>query len=303
MLERFRGTRVVCAAAALALIGCASETVAESASAPKAARPAMWKLTDQDTTIYLFGTFHLLPQDYQWRTKAFDRALAAADELVLEIGNLDDQAAAASAMMKLGVSPGLPPLRERVPSEKRAALDAMVADAGIPVAVLDRLETWAAGLALTGVTFKRLGITGEAGVEKNLGAGYKASGKPIRGLETVEEQLGFFDRLSEDAQRTFLLGVLESPENAREEFRKMLDAWSRGDEAAIAATFDEEAKLTPELRKALLADRNARWAEWLDNRMDQPGTVFVAVGAGHLAGSESVQAKLKAKGLQAKRIQ
>ena len=289
-------------AVCLALTGCAP-SVSDNAATPAAAKPAMWRLADQDTTIYLFGTFHLLPPNHQWRTAAFDQALARADELVLEIANVDDQAAAASAMMKLGMSPNLPPLTERVPADKRAALAAMIVESGYPPAMFDRLETWAAALALTGVTFKRLGITGDAGVEKVIGAGHKAAGKPIRGLETVDQQLGLFDTLPEKSQRQFLVAVLESPEDAQEEFRRMLDAWSRGDEAGIAATFDEGANMSAELRKALLADRNARWAEWLDNRMDRPGTVFVAVGAGHLAGRDSVQTMLKARGFTAKRVQ
>ena len=303
MLERFKRARTAALMAAVVLAGCAAPSVAENSAAPHSAKPAMWRLADADTTIYLFGTFHLLPKNYQWRTAAFDRALASADELVLEVANVDDQTAAATAMMKLGVSPNLPPLLERVPADKRAALAAMVSESGIPTAFLDKLETWAAGLALTGVTFKRLGVSGDSGVEKTLGADYKSGGKPIRGLETVEEQLGFFDGLPEEAQRQFLVGVLEAPENAREEFRKMLAAWASGDEAGIAATFDEEAKLSPVLRKTLLADRNARWADWLDARLDRPGTVFVAVGAGHLAGKESVQSMLKKKGLKAKRVQ
>ena len=289
-------------AACLALTGCA-RSVGDGAASPAAAKPAMWRLADEDTTVYLFGTFHLLPPDHQWRTAAFDQALARADELVLEIANLDDQAAAANAMTKLGLSANLPPLAERVPADKREALAAMIAESGYPTAVLDRFETWAAGLALTGVTFKRLGISGDAGVEKLIGAEHKAAGKPVRGLETVEQQLGFFDGLPEESQRQFLVAVLESPEDARAEFRKMLDAWSRGDEAGIAATFDEEANMSAELRKALLADRNARWAEWLDARMDRPGTVFVAVGAGHLAGRDSVQKMLKARGFTARRVQ
>ena len=303
MFERFRRGLTTAAVAAVALAGCAPQSVSENAAAPASAKPAMWRLADDDTTIYLFGTFHLLPADYQWRTAAFDRALATADELVLEIANVGDQTAAAGAMMKLGVSPGLPPLAERVPADKREALAAMVAESGMPAAFVDRLETWAAGLALTGVAFKRLGLSGDAGVEKALDASYRASGKPIVGLETVEQQLGFFDTLPEESQRQFLVAVLDSPEDAREEFRKMLEAWAGGDEAGIAATFDEQANMTPQLREALLTRRNARWAEWLDSRMDRPGTVFVAVGAGHLAGQDSVQSMLKAKGLKAKRVQ
>ncbi|QAY79587.1 TraB/GumN family protein [Sphingosinicella sp. BN140058] len=299
-MSRLAGLRAGITAAFL-LAGCASQSVAEPRT--KTDRPAMWRVADSDTTIYLFGTFHMLPKDHAWRTPAFDKALASSNELVLEIANVGDQAAAGAAMMKLGISPGLPPLIERVPEAKRAALQAFIDESGIPVAALDRLETWAAALALTGVTFKRLGISGDQGVESTLSTDVKASGKPIRGLETVEQQLGYFDALSEESQRLFLEGVLDSPEDVRREFQKMLDAWSRGDEAGVAASFDEEASLSPELREALLGARNRRWAEWLDARMDQPGTVFVAVGAGHLAGNDSVQKMLKSRGIKAVRIQ
>lgn len=300
MLRKLKARPFGAIAAALVLASCAPQDTVQNAAAPK---PAMWRVADEDTTIYLFGTIHLLPEGKVWRTPELDRALAASQELVLEVGNVEDQAAAAGALQRLGTSPGLPPIRERVSEGKRAALETMIAESGIPAAVYDRLETWAAGIVLMGVMFQRLGVTGEAGAERVLSADHKAAGKPVHGLETVEQQFSIFDTLPEDEQRLFLEGVLESPEEMRAQFQKMLDAWLRGDEAAIAATFDEEAKLSPRLREALLAGRNRRWAEWLDARMDKPGTVLVAVGAGHLAGRDSVQSMLEARGLKAKRIQ
>jgi hypothetical protein len=300
MLSRLRAGATGAVAATLALVGCAPQT---SPHAPAAAKPAMWRVADEDTTIYMFGTIHLLPQDRAWRTPAFDRALSSSQELVLEIANVDDAMAGAAALHRLGTSPGLPPLRERVPESKRAALDAMVAESGIPAVRYDGLETWAAGIVLMGVMVKRLGVSAEAGPERILTAGYKAEGKPIHGLETVEQQFSIFDALPEEEQRLFLEGVLESPDEMRDQFQKMLDAWLSGDEAAIAATFDEEAKFSPKLREVLLAARNRNWADWVDSRMDRPGTVFLAVGAGHLAGRDSVQSLLASRGLKSKRIQ
>jgi hypothetical protein len=288
------------AALALAMAGCAAPAVDAKAGAP---RPALWKVSDADTTIYLFGTIHLLPEGKTWRTPAFDKALAAADELVLEIANVGDPVASAQAMTKLGISPGLPPFRERVPEAKRAALDAMIAESGYPAAVFDRLETWAGALPLLGVTFKRLGLDPASGVETTLTEGWKKSGKPVRGLETIEEQLGFFDTMPEAEQREFLEGVLEPSDAAAKQFKAMLEAWSKGDEAAMDRAFSDEQNLTPALRQVLLTRRNARWADWLDARMDRPGTVFVAVGAGHLAGPDKVQAFLKKHGHKAKRVQ
>jgi hypothetical protein len=263
----------------------------------------MWTLADEDTKIYLFGTIHMLPKGQAWRTAAFDSALARADELVLEVADVDDMMASAQAMQKLGMSPGLPPIAERVPEAKRAALRAMIAESGYPEAVYDRLETWAAAMPLLGVAFKRLGLDPDLGVERQIGAPFRASGRKVTGMETIEQQLGFFDGLSEEAQRALLVSVVEDSAETRAQFRAMLDAWSNGDLAGIARSFDDEAQMSPELKEALMRRRNARWAEWLARRLDRPGTVFVAVGAGHLAGEDSVQSMLKAKGLRTKRVQ
>jgi uncharacterized protein YbaP (TraB family) len=294
--------RALTALAGLGLAACAPRAGVEPAERASG-HPAMWRIADADTTIYLFGTFHLLPEGTEWRTPAFDQALASSDELVLEIGNLDDQMALAQTLTRLGISPGLPPLAERVPAEKRAALEAMVAESGIPPAALDRVETWAAGLMLATVTYKRLGIDPNSGVERSILGPWKASGRPVRGLETADDQFGLFDRLPEAEQRRFLVAMLDSPEQAKKQFAAMIESWSRGDVAGIARSFDDETLSSQTLRRALMTERNARWARWLKQRMKQPGTLFVAVGSGHLAGNDSVQRMLAAEGVRAIRVQ
>jgi len=210
----------------------------------------------------------------------------------------------AQSMMKLGTNkPGLPPLIERVSADRRPALQKMVAESGVPMAALDRMETWVAVLMLAAASYKSMGLSPEAGVEHGLTGAYKAKARPISGLETVEEQMGFFDQLSEQAQRNLLESTLDDPAEAKAQFTAMMNVWSKGDVEGIARTFDTEMKESPELREVLLRKRNARWAEWLHSRLDRPGTVLVAVGAGHLAGSDSVQEMLKARGLKAKRLQ
>jgi uncharacterized protein YbaP (TraB family) len=284
--------------AALGAISLAACTTPQPAA--NEARPALWKLSDADTTIYLFGTIHLLPKGLKWRTPAIERAIAESEALYLETELGSDPMAAAQVMMKMGVSPGLPPIAERVPADKRDALKKMIASAGVPEAALDRMETWAAALTLMAVSFRQMGLSTDEGVERSLSAGYA---KPVKGLETVDQQFGFFDQLSEEAQRALLTGLVDKPGEAKAEFEAMLGAWRSGDTDAIARTFDSEKALSPELRSVLMAKRNANWAEWLAKRLDQPGTVLVAVGAGHLAGKGSVQELLKAKGLRATRVQ
>lgn len=290
--------RSLAAAAALGLAACTTPQ-----EAPEGPRPALWKLSDRDTTIYLFGTIHLLPDGLEWRTPAIERAIAETDTLVLETEIGSDVMAAAQTLMRLGVSPGLPPIADRVPAERRDELRTMVAAAGVPERALDRMETWAAALTLLTANFKQAGLSAEAGVERGLDAAYRSAGKRIEGLETPEQQFGYFDALSEEAQRRFLLGMLDDPARAQAEFKAMLDAWRRGDTDAIARTFDSETALSPELREVLMTRRNAAWADWLAKRLEKPGTVMVAVGAGHLAGNDSVQRMLRARGLRARRVQ
>jgi uncharacterized protein YbaP (TraB family) len=283
-----------------ALAGCA--TTAEPASAT--GRPALWQVADRDTTIYLFGTIHLLPKDYAWRTPAFDKAVAGSESLVVEtIVDTSSPQALAGELARLGFRDGLPPLVTRVPPQKRALLESAVAKTGIPRAAFDRMETWAAAFMLLGTQFKDLGLTGDAGVEAVLRGSFMRAGKPVGQLETNTEQLSMFDTLPESAQRALLEGAIDSPGEMQSQFQQMLSAWARGDVAAIGKSFNEDLSGSPELREALLRRRNVNWARWIERRMAAPGSVFIAVGAGHLAGSESVVAMLQKDGYRVRRVQ
>jgi uncharacterized protein YbaP (TraB family) len=302
LLKTFRRAAAALGIAATAA-GCSSAATTAASSGP-APRPALWQVADKDTTIYLFGTIHLLPEQYQWRTAKFNEAVNRSNGLVVEtIIDPANPAPLAQAMAQLGLGANLPPLANRVPAEKRAALEAAIRSSGYPAAVFDRMETWAAAVTLLGTQFKSLGLQGEDGVETTLRNSFTSSGKPIGQLETNAEQLGFFDRLPEQAQRDLLLSALDDPSGARKEFDAMLASWARGDVGAIARSFNEEMASSPPLKDALLTQRNRNWAGWIERRMAQPGTVLVAVGAGHLAGSGSVLDLLEKRGLKVTRVQ
>ncbi len=281
--------------------------MAAGAAAPadaKDAKPALWKVSDRDTDIYLFGTVHLLPPGTQWRTAKFDKAASEAGTLVVEtIIDEKNPQAFAMELARLSVRPGLLPVLDRVRPEKRAALQSVITKSGIPVAALNNMETWAAAFALLQLQFKELGVSGTDGVEIALRNSFTAAGKPVQQLETNSQQLGFFDALPESAQRELLEGAVEEPAKAKLQFDAMVAAWMSGDVDAIGQTFNAEFQASPELKQALLLRRNANWSYWLETRLAQPGKVLVAVGAGHLAGSDSVVEMLKKRGLRVKRVQ
>jgi uncharacterized protein YbaP (TraB family) len=297
-------TMMMRALAAFGLVALASCTTVPQQTAATGPRPAMWQIADDDTTVYLFGTIHLLPPNSSWRTPDFDAAVQQSQSLVVEtLVDTANPQALASEMAALGFSSGLPPIAERVPPEKRALLEATIAKTQIPRPLFDRMETWAAAFTLLGVQFQTLGLQGDQGVEAVLRQIFTAAGKPVDQLETNREQLSLFDRLPENAQRQLLEGAIEAPEQTRVKFDQMLQAWLSGDVDAIARTFNEDLRNSPELKAALLTRRNANWAAWIERRLQTPGTVMVAVGAGHLAGDVSVQRYLESRGIRVRRVQ
>ena len=274
-----------------------------AARAPQA-RPALWEVSDADTKVYLFGTIHLLPPNFQWRTPKFDQALASSQELVVEtIVDLQNPAEILAAKKDLGYSPGLPPIADRVPAAKRPLLRSVIAKTGVPEKYFNSMETWLAAFELLGVGFREMGLKGEQGPEHALRAEFAAARKPIGQLETNAEQLGYFDRLPEKAQRMLLEGAIEPPKNMTKDFGRMLDSWTRGDVKAIGVSFNRDLSVSPELMDALIKRRNVNWSKWIGQRMTKPGSVFIAVGAGHLAGPGSVVSMLKQNGYKVRRIQ
>ena len=288
--------------AALGLSLLAGSMPAE-ARAPQPAKPALWQVSDQDTTIYLFGTIHLLPPNYQWRTAKLDQAVASSQELVVEtIVDEKDPTKLMSALTGLAFNtPNLPPLLSRVAPAKRAALSAAVKKSGMPIQALDRMETWAAAFIMLGNKFREIGLSG--GVEGVLRNDFSRKGKRVGELESNVEQLSFFDKLPEAAQRSLLEGAIEDTKEMDAYFGGMLRSWSSGDVRGIARTFDRDLSTSPELQQALIKQRNANWSRWIEQRMAKPGAVMVAVGAGHLAGKDSVLELLQKGGYKVRRLQ
>lgn len=276
---------------------------AATATAPMTdADPALWVVKDEDTTIYLFGTVHVLKPGLGWFDEAVKTAFDKSDQLMLEIVLPEDQAEMAKVMMPLAIDQNGKTLSSRLDPEQLKAYQAAMASVGLPAAQFDMFEPWFPAITLSIFPLAKLGYDPEQGAEKQLTRFAKDAGKPVAGLETLSEQLGFFDGLPETQQVAFLNTVVKDIDKLGPQLDKMVALWAKGDPDGLAVAMNESMAATPELAKTLLWDRNARWADQLKARMDQPGTVFVAVGAGHLAGEKSVQDYLKARGLTVKRV-
>lgn len=286
----------------LAVTGAApAQLVQTDAPAGEAAKgPALWRVADQDTTIYLFGTVHALPREVEWMDSEIGGALASADELVTEV-DIKSAAGASPAIMELAVLPEGQNLRDLMAAPDRAAYEGAMTALGLPPAAFDRFEPWYAALMLSMLPLMREGYLPDTGVEAVLDKRFDAK-RPRGALETVEYQLGLFDGLPMDRQLTYLAQVVGTVPEMKLKLDAMVGRWLVGDADALAHLMNEE-ETDPVLLERLLVQRNRNWAGWIGHRLERPGTVFIAVGAGHLAGDESVQQILAERGIKAHRVQ
>lgn len=294
----------------LLLTSCASAqpTPAETSAKPAAAvadnsDPALWVVKDHDTTIYLFGTVHLLKPGLSWFDEAVKDAFDKSDTLVTEIPEITDPNAIGPLMMKYAGDANGKALRDKLNADQRKIYEAELAKLGAPASAFDQYDPWFASIALAMAQYGKAGMNPESGAEKVLTAAAKASGKKMDALETPEQQFGWFDETPESEQVEGLIDVLTKGDEMATFIERMTSAWNKGDANALAAVMNENMDKTPETRRLLLTARNARWADWIEKRLEQPGTVFMAVGAGHLAGQDSVQDFLAKRKLKAKRIE
>jgi uncharacterized protein YbaP (TraB family) len=172
---------------------------------------------------------------------------------------------------------------------------------GIPATAFDPFEPWASGFTISVLSMQKAGFDPNSGVEKQLTAAAKVNNKPIAGLETMEFQLGIFDTLPEADQIAFLVETAKMIDDTNTMMDKMVNMWGSADTESLAQLMNE-GMTSRTLYDALLTKRNANWTKWISAQMKKPGVTFMAVGAGHLAGSTSVQALLPAYGLTATRV-
>lgn len=300
-------------AAGLALVfaiaGAPSQALAQAAAVPAAAPaiqgqgPALWVVKDADSTLYLFGSIHVLRPTTGWASPQVNAAFDSASDIWFEISNPDDQAAMMPLIQQYGLSPQAP-LSSRLTTEELAQLDVAAKTIGASAAQLDPLKPWLAALSLSVAPLVKAGYDPKSGVELALKARAEVAGKTIHGFETLEDQIGMLATLPDDVQLEFLRETLKDFDQAVVLLDSMVEAWAKGDVQALDDLVVEEMKTdAPELYKVLLVERNTDWADQIQTQLQGSGTAFIAVGAAHLAGDDSVQSILKSRGVNVESVE
>ena len=299
-----RKRMALCAMLALPALLLASASEAASFARQTEPHPAIWKIADADTTIYLFGTTHALPKGFRWQSPALKQIVAQADELVLETVDSPEADKKAEGAVDDTINPVVPdrPIVARVAPEKQALLKRAIARTDFPEQFYDAMPTWMASLVLAVEDMSKDGLSHDNGVEAVLQKAFARAHRPILAVEDGSAVLRQMHGLSEEAQRKMLEDTLADVDATAPGGANASDrSWASGDVSQLDADFTQE-KLGAELYNVLVRQRNLAWTRWLTSRMAKPGTVLFAVGAGHLAGPDSLQHLLSGGGIAVSRV-
>ena len=271
-------------------------SLAEATEGPS--NVAMYVAGDDDTTVYMIGTVHILRPDVAWKTAAYERAFAEADALYVEADTSDETMAALQpVVMELGLNPPGTTLSSYLAEDQRAKLATVLAGLDLPMQNVEPMRPWLASTMIGAVGIQSLGGDPAAGVEAIIEADAEAAGLSVRTLETARQQLEMIASPPDQAWADALAADLDEFEDFERYFAHLVGAWYDGRMDEVGTLMNDGLNADDRLAEALLYERNADWADQLGTLIEtEEGVFLVAVGAGHLAGERSVQDYLEDAG-------
>ncbi|MEN5051994.1 TraB/GumN family protein [Brevundimonas naejangsanensis] len=266
------------------------------------AGPPLWVVRDADSTVYLFGTVHVLRPGTAWGSDKVDAAFASASDIWVEIADQDDQAVVMPVIQQHGVDPSRP-LSSILSAADFAAFDKVAQANGASGAALDAYRPWLAAFMISMSGPTNAGYRSEAGVDKTLMDRARAQGKALHGFETADIQVRLIAGMSEEAQVAYLNNYVRNADGIVNNLDDTVAAWLKGDAAETGRLNRVNTRdIHEDIHRAALIERNADWTNQIETMMQGAGTAFVAVGAAHLMDQDSVIDMLTAKGFTVERL-
>jgi uncharacterized protein YbaP (TraB family) len=292
----------------LAVLAVFGVSGAQAPAAKMQATPAMWKVKGVHGTVYLFGSVHVMKPEVEWETAKVKAALVASDTVYLEIKDVDEEAMKAMQPLVMRIGMDMEhPLSTKVPKADVDLMDKEVKELGLPgEQAFEMMRPWLAYVTLSALPALKAGYQQDGGVDVKVGAEAAGGNKRVLGFETAEEQLHYLADMPEAQQVKMLHKTLVDMPKSTKEMADMIADWTHGDVDKIAAMENDEMKADyPELYQTLLVKRNEKFTGVLAGLLKDPGTgtVFVTIGAAHLAGPDSVMKMLEKKGYRAERVE
>jgi uncharacterized protein len=273
-----------------------------SLAGPVLAAPALWEVRDGDSAIWIFGSFHVLPPDIEWRTELFDNVLDEADKVIFEadVGGAATAELGAKAFAR-GIYMDGTLLTDVLNDPTEQRLRDIATTINLPIGTVLAMRPWFAANTISIAAMAAEGFSVQ-GVEYVLQPELAADRQGF--LETGDQQLDVLAGAPDDEQIAMLESTLAEMHNLPKLMDKMLDNWVEGTPDQLADLFlMEMGGFEAAFMDRLIYARNKNWIAPLEGMLDSNEENLVIVGAAHLIGDGSVLDLLDKAGYQIERIQ
>ena len=253
----------------------------------------LWEIKGKKvkSPCYIFGTMHLIPNEHFLFPESLQQKVANSDLLIMEIGGLSEQMSAMKYMMLAEGN-----LFDFFPEEQRDSLfnyfetelnqsrESVKAKYGKmkPMVLLQLLTQNAFG-------------ENPSSYEMSLEAVARKNNVKVEGLETIEQQIGFFDAMSMDKQVEMVMSSLRNSEGSLVETEKLIQYYLAQNIDSLALLITGSEMSSDSFEEQFLTNRNADWIPQIKNYIKK-NNCFIAVGAGHLGGEKGIIQLLREEG-------
>lgn len=266
--------------------------------------PAMWKVTDQDSTLYLFGTVHLMQPDIDWQRRDMQAAFDDVGTMFFETLDDDKSALQTSILQRqYGVYPPGEQLSDHLDGINFNRLTAAAYNAEVPLARLEGFKPWLAADILVVAGADKAGLRYENSADAGMRAKAKQSDKNIRALDDIET---YFNAVAKQPDRIQLDAFEKTIKNFNTlvaDTKTVNAAWLIGNTDLLERELIAPTKSrSPELYASLFTKRNDKWTNTLDDFMQGDNNAMVVVGIGHMLGVQGLPMLLEDRGYEVERV-
>lgn len=269
--------------------------VAATPSAAQTPQPPIWIVEDEDSTIYMIGTVHMMREGTEWENPKLEAILGETDEVWLELSDFEPPADLFSKIMRTAMSPDRP-LSSLLDREEMAELETILDNHGVPLDSFDGLRPWYAYLQISLLTLTQAGFDPAGGIDLRIKQRADELGVPVSGFETFDEQFDMLSGMSEEVQLELLRQTIIDYDEAQSGLSDDLESWIEGDLTALEQETATIAAELEEFYEALFVNRNRGFVDGIEAILAGEGIALVAVGLGHYVGPDSIPAMLEARG-------
>lgn len=283
------------------LLACLAQAQARAAND----RGFFWRVSSPTAVVHMLGSIHFADSSFYPMRAVIEKNFQAADELVVELDITDiNPQQYRDYISRHGYYPPGDSIKQHISKQSWRRLQSVLHEFNIaPESVVSK-KPGLLIMDLTAVMLARLGFQAKDGIDLHFIRQAKQLGKPVLGLETLQQQLSTF--INMPAQETLLQASLDDADQADDQLQRLEQAWKSGDDTALLQLMitrpEAQYKDYRLINEALLYRRNDAMTARIRAMLAGDKIHFVVVGAAHLVGERGIVQQLQRAGYTVERL-